>query len=138
MIGEYCHTIDAKGRLFVPAKLKEELGDTFYVTAGLDYCLSFYTQESWQRMTDYYKSLPLSQAKELRIFFANAEKCVPDKQGRFLLPQKLRNYARLKQNVTFIGMGDRGEIWDTDAYAAMEEKELSPEKILKAMEDLGL
>ena len=113
MVGKYRHTVDPKGRLFVPSKLKDELGDSFYVTLGLDHCLSVYTEEGWQAITDKYNALPISQARKMRFLFANAAKCEPDKQGRFLIPTTLRDYAGLTQEVIFIGQAGHAEIWDT-------------------------
>ena len=136
LFGKYRHTVDSKGRLFVPSKLKEELGAAFYVTIGVDHCLSVYTQASWDGVMERYNALPLSRAKELRFLFANAAKCEPDKQGRFLLPAELREYAGLKQEVVFIGQGNHAEIWSADAYDELEREKLTPENVLAAMEDL--
>ena len=86
MYGKYRHTVDPKGRLFVPSKLRDELGEAFYVTLGLDHCLSVYTEAGWQSILDKYNALPISQARKMRFLFANAAKCEPDKQGRFLIP----------------------------------------------------
>lgn len=138
MFGKYKHTVDAKGRLFVPSKLKEKLGDVFYVTIGLDHCLLVYTEESWQEIMDKYNALPLSQARKVRFLFANAAECTPDKQGRFLLPADLRRYAGLTQEVTFIGQGNRAEIWDSKVYDELEEGSLTPENLTSAMEELGI
>ena len=91
--GTYEHSIDAKGRLFIPAKLREELGDTFYLAMGVDTCLAIYPQESWDRFTEKFASLPVSKSKDMRSLFANAVKCVPDSQGRIVIPQRLRTYA---------------------------------------------
>ena len=99
MTGQYQHTIDAKGRLFIPAKLREELGDTFYVTMGMDSCLSIYSDASWARFTEKFESLPYTKTKAMRPLFANAAKCEPDAQGRIVLPQKLRAYAHLEKDV---------------------------------------
>ena len=85
MTGQYAHTIDAKGRLFIPAKLREELGDTFYVTMGMDSCLSIYSDASWARFTEKFESLPYTKTKAMRPLFANAAKCEPDAQGRIVL-----------------------------------------------------
>lgn len=137
MYGKYSHTVDPKGRLFVPAKLREELGDAFYVTLGLDHCLSVYTEESWQAILDRYNALSLSQSRKIRALFANAAKCEPDKQGRFLLPVGLRQYASINQEVTFIGQGNHAEIWDSELYAEMEQEQLIPENLAAAMEELG-
>ena len=89
MYGKYKHTVDPKGRLFVPSKLRDELGEAFYVTLGLDHCLSVYTETGWQAILDKYNALPISQARKMRFLFANAAKCEPDKQGRFLIPTEL-------------------------------------------------
>ncbi|HIS65725.1 MAG TPA: division/cell wall cluster transcriptional repressor MraZ [Candidatus Avoscillospira avistercoris] len=137
MFGKYKHAVDPKGRLFVPAKLREELGDAFYVTLGLDHCLSVYTEEGWQAIVDRYNALPISQSRKMRFLFANAAKCEPDKQGRFSLPAELRQYAGLGQDVTFIGQGGHAEIWDSAAYDALEQETLTPENLAAAMEELG-
>ena len=136
MVGKYRHTVDPKGRLFVPSKLREELGDAFYVTLGLDHCLSVYTQAGWDGIMERYNALPLSQARKMRFLFANAAKCEPDKQGRFLIPTELRDYAGLKQDVTFIGQAGHAEIWDSDTYDALEAESLTPENLAAAMEEL--
>ena len=137
MYGKYRHTVDAKGRLFVPSKLREELGDAFYVTLGLDHCLSVYTQGSWQKIMDRYAELPMAKARSLRFFFANAAQCEPDKQGRFLLPAELRKYAGLEQEVCFIGQGDHAEIWNAATYDELETSQLTPENLTAALEELG-
>lgn len=136
MVGKYRHTVDPKGRLFVPSKLREELGETFYVTLGLDSCLSVYTEEGWQGITEKYNALPLAKARKMRFVFANAAKCEPDKQGRFLIPAELREYAKLKEEVTFIGQGGHAEIWDSKAYDEMERECLTPETLAAVMEEL--
>ena len=82
MFGKYKHSVDEKGRLFVPSKLREELGSTFYVTLGLDHCLSVYTEAGWKAIVDKYNALPIVQARKMRFLFANAAKCEHDKQGR--------------------------------------------------------
>ena len=136
MYGRYDHGVDPKGRLFVPAKLRTELGDAFYVTLGLDHCLSVYTQEGWSRILEKFNSLPISQSTKMRFLFANAAKCEPDKQGRFLLPAELRRYAGIGQEVTFIGQAGHAEIWDSEAYDALESETLTPESLAAVMEEL--
>ena len=136
MVGKYKHTVDPKGRLFVPSKLRDELGASFYVTLGLDHCLSVYTEEGWQAIVDKYNALPISQARKMRFLFANAAKCEPDKQGRFLIPTPLRDYAGLKQEVTFIGQAGHAEIWDSEAYDRLEAETLTPENLAAVMEEL--
>lgn len=137
MYGKYQHSVDEKGRLFVPAKLRDELGASFYVTLGLDHCLSVYTEAGWQVILEKFNALPMSQARNLRFLFANAAKCEPDKQGRFLLPVELRKYAELQTNVTIIGQGSHAEIWDSARYDALERETLTPENLLTALEELG-
>jgi len=137
MYGKYRHTVDPKGRLFVPSKLRDELGEAFYVTLGLDHCLSVYTEAGWQSILDKYNALPISQARKMRFLFANAAKCEPDKQGRFLIPTELRQYAGIRQEVTFIGQGGHAEIWDSEAYDKLEMETLTPENLAQVMEELG-
>ena len=137
MYGKYKHTVDPKGRLFVPSKLRDELGEAFYVTLGLDHCLSVYTEAGWQSILDKYNALPISQARKMRFLFANAAKCEPDKQGRFLIPAELRQYAGLSNEVTFIGQGGHAEIWDSAAYDELEQQTLTPENLAAVMEELG-
>ena len=137
MTGEYQHILDAKGRLFIPAKLREKLGGDFYVTISMDECRSAYSLETWQGIQDKFDSLPLSKARKVRPLFANACRCELDGQGRILLPQKLRDFAGLKKNVTVIGVSNHAELWDTDKWNALESAELTPENIAAAMEELG-
>ena len=137
MFGRYDHGVDEKGRIFLPAKFRAELGDAFYVTIGLDRCLTVYTETSWQKILDRFNEMPLSQSVKMRFLFANAAKCEPDKQGRFSLPQELRSYAGISENVTMIGMGTRAEIWDKDSYQKLEDKELTPESLKQMMEELN-
>ena len=137
MFGKYKHTVDEKGRLFVPSKLREELGNTFYVTLGLDHCLSVYTESGWQAILDKYNALPIVQARKMRFLFANAAKCEPDAQGRIVLPQKLRAYAHLEKDVVVIGVSNRAEIWNAEKWAEIEAEELNPENLAAVMEELG-
>ena len=135
--GQYQHTIDAKGRLFIPAKLREELGDTFYVTMGMDSCLSIYSDASWARFTEKFESLPYTKTKAMRPLFANAAKCELDSQGRIVIPQKLRKYAGLDKDVVIIGVHDRAEIWSAAAWQAQEDEEMTPEKMKACLAALG-
>ena len=137
MTGQYQHTIDSKGRLFIPAKLREELGDTFYITMGIDSCLSVYSEESWSHFTEKFESLPFTKTRAMRPLFANAAKCEPDAQGRILVPAKLRAYANLKKDVVVIGVSNRAEIWNAEAWTKLEEEELNPENLSAVMEELG-
>lgn len=129
MTGKYRHSIDGKGRLFVPSKLREELGEAFYVTIGLQHSLMILTEAGWRALEDKKQSLPMAQAQSLRFVFANAVRCEPDKQGRILLPAELRSYANLTQEAVITGFGDKAEIWDAAAYDAMEQAFLQEENL---------
>ena len=124
MTGTYEHSIDAKGRLFIPAKLREELGVTFYLAMGVDECLAIYPQETWNRFTEKFASLPMSQSAAMRPLFANASKCELDSQGRIVIPQKLRKYAGLEKDAVIIGVNDRAEIWSAETWNAREEEKM--------------
>ena len=134
MTGQYAHTIDAKGRLFIPAALRKELGQTFHITVGQDHCLSVYSDESWAAFMDKLKALSYNEVKKLRALFAYAADCEPDGQGRILIPAKLREYAGLDHDVTIIGSRSFAEIWNTEAWNANQET--SDEDFTAAMEDL--
>ena len=137
MTGIYQHTLDAKGRLFIPAKLREELGVTFYLAMGVDACLAIYPQSTWDRFTEKFSSLPMSQSKAMRPLFANAAKCELDSQGRIVIPQRLRTYADLGKDVVIIGVHDRAEIWSAERWN-VEEEEMTPEKMAALMDSLEL
>ena len=137
MTGTYEHSLDAKGRLFIPAKLREELGVTFYLAMGVDECLAIYPQETWNRFTEKFASLPMSQSAAMRPLFANASKCELDSQGRIVIPQKLRKYAGLEKDAVIIGVNDRAEIWSAETWNAREEEEMTPEKMKACLAALG-
>ena len=137
MTGTYEHSIDAKGRLFIPAKLREELGVTFYLAMGVDECLAIYPQETWNRFTEKFASLPMSQSAAMRPLFANASKCELDSQGRSVIPQKRRKYAGLEKDAVIIGVNDRAEIWSAETWNAREEEEMTPEKMKACLAALG-
>ena len=137
MTGTYEHSIDAKGRLFIPAKLREELGVSFYLARGVDECLAIYPQETWNRFTEKFASLPMSQSAAMRPLFANASKCELDSQGRIVIPQKLRKYAGLEKDAVIIGVNDRAEIWSAETWNAREEEEMTPEKMKACLAALG-
>ena len=138
MTGEYTHSIDAKGRLFFPAKLRDELGSVFHVTLSLskDECLSAYSADVWERIMAKLNSLPYSKQNLMRPIFANATKCELDAQGRILLPPKLRNFAGLTKDVAIVGAGNHAEIWDAEKWAAKDAQEATLENIAAVMEEL--
>ncbi len=142
MIGKYSAKLDDKNRLFVPAKLREELGACFYVTLGVNCghrCLTVYTEEEWQRLSDNYNALSISQRSgATSLIFMNATVCTPDKQFRFPLTENLLRYAGIDRDVMIVGRAGQAEIWDGAEFARFEEENLSPEKLLASLEAIGL
>ncbi len=142
MIGKYPAKMDDKNRLFVPAKLREELGGTFYVTLGVNCghrCLTVYTASDWQTVSQNYNTLPLSQrGAATSLIFMNATECSPDKQFRFGLTQNLLDYAGIDRDVMIVGRAGQAEIWDTNEFTAFEQENLTPEKLLASLEAVGL
>lgn len=121
LIGEYSHTMDAKGRVFIPAKFREELGENFIVTRGTEACLFVFSPEAWMEFAGKLQHIPVMDTeaqKFLRLQFASATDCTPDKQGRILLPAELRAYAGLEKDVTIIGNRNHAEIWATEVWNA--------------------
>ena len=138
MTGQYAHNIDAKGRLFIPAKLREELGETFHVTIGPDHCLTIYPNDTWDDFMAKFHDMPYSKGKSLRALSANAVDCEPDGQGRILIPAKLRKYADLEKEVVVIGSFDRAEIWNAERRAREEAMAFESGSLEQAMEEMGL
>lgn len=138
LIGEYQHSIDPKGRVIVPARFREDLGDGFFVTKGLDGCLFVLSPKEWSKLEARIGAMPISKARGLqRFFFSGAVEAQPDRQGRILLPQPLRDYAGLTKDVTFIGASNRAEIWDTDRWISFNST-LTQDNIAEAMDLLEL
>lgn len=136
MTGEYQHTLDSKGRLSIPARLREDLGNVFYVTLSMDKCLSAYSSESWDVFTGKVNSMPYVKQRKMRPLFAYAAKCEIDAQGRILIPQNLRDFAGLSKNVTVVGCNNHAEFWDSDSREAVNAIETTPENIAAVMEEL--
>ncbi len=141
-MGEWQHTLDTKGRLIIPAKFREQLGERFVVTRGLDHCLFVYPPDEWSILEEKLKSLPLTQGdarRFVRLLFSGAVECELDKQGRITLPGNLRDYAKLDKNVAVIGVSNRVEIWAKEYWEAyMEEASASYEEIAEKIVDLGI
>ena len=136
LMGEYQHNMDAKGRVTIPARFREDLGDRFYVTKGLDHCLFVLSADRWQNLVERMSSLPISQARDIqRFFFSGATEVEPDKQGRILIPQSLRDYAGLQKDLVIIGASNRAEIWDQDAWEQMCA-EITPDMVAQMMDEL--
>lgn len=118
-MGTYDHSLDAKGRVIVPSKFREALGDRFVITRSLDPCLCVYDMPAWERFVQKLSGLPYNTRKQrelVRFFMSSATEVEPDKQGRILLPQKLRTHAHIEKNVVLLGVGARIEIWDPGTY----------------------
>ena len=142
LLGEYQHTVDTKGRLFLPAKFREELGETVVFTKGLDACLFGYSLSEWSVLEEKLKKLPLAKPEArafARFFFAGAAEIGYDKQGRILLPPVLREHARLEKEVVVIGVSNRIEIWSQDAWQAYNEASApSVSDLTQELIDLGI
>lgn len=136
MTGVYNHNLDAKGRLFIPAKLREELGEVFYVTLSMEKCLTAYSSESWGKFMDKIKEMPKVKQIKMRPLFAHAAKCELDNQGRILLPQALRDFAGLTKEVAVVGSGECAEFWDAAAWAVVDTIETTPENIADVFMEL--
>jgi MraZ protein len=124
-LGQYEHTIDEKGRLIVPAKYREPLGENFIITYGLDVCLFVYSLEEWKTLAEKLKLLPLGQRDARafkRILFSRATNCTIDSQGRVIIMKYLRDYARIDKEVMIIGVSDRIEIWSKDIWQKYFDK----------------
>ncbi len=116
---EYNHTLDPKGRLIVPSKFREELGDSFVVTKGLDGCLLIYPNATWSVFEEKLRTLPQTKKEVrtlVRYFLAGAADCEVDKQGRILIPGNLRDFASIEKDVVFVGVGEKIEIWSKEKY----------------------
>ncbi len=140
LIGEYEHTIDAKGRLSMPSKLRRDMGEAFIVTKGLDGCLFAFSQDEWKNFETKLKALPLSDKNArnfVRFFLAGATECEIDKQGRFLIPGNLREAAKLEKEAVIIGVGTRLEIWNKEVWVSKDE-EISADEIAENMTMLGI
>lgn len=142
LIGEFEHSLDAKGRIIMPAKLRETIGEKFVVTKGLDGCLFAFSLSEWTNFEEKLKSLPLSNKNSrefTRFFLSGASECEIDKQGRFLIPTNLRSIANLKKDIVIIGVGTRIEIWDKEKWEDYNSAEnISVEDIAENMTNLGI
>ena len=120
--GEYKHSIDAKGRLAMPAKLRDELGERFTVTKGLDGCLAVYPEKEWEALEDRIRGLGNGEKarRVKRYYFANAYDAQLDAQGRILIPAGLREFAGLQKDVVVIGQLDHAEIWNSEKMAHLQ------------------
>lgn len=133
-LGEYNHTIDPKNRVIVPVKFREQLGETFVVSIGLDGCLFLLPSAAWEEKLNALMKLNTSveQRKLVRYFSQNSSECETDKAGRILIPQKLVDMAGLEKDVVLSGAGDKVEIWSKEKYEQNSVTE-SPESIVERL-----
>ena len=142
MIGKFPAKLDDKNRLFVPSKLRAELGEDFFVTLGVNCghrCLTVYTASDWETLGKNYNALPISQrSAATSLIFMNATQGTPDKHFRFSLTQFLLEYAGIERDVMIVGRAGQAEIWDAKEFAEFEAENLTPEKLLASLEAIGL
>lgn len=126
LTGTYSHALDAKGRLIIPARLREELGEGFVITKNMDRCLSIYPKAEWERLTEKLNELPLISSEPARkinrLIFGNSSAPEVDKQGRILIPADLRKHANLTKDVTLVGANRLVEVWDTESWKKYNEE----------------
>lgn len=142
LMGEFQHNIDAKGRIIIPAKLREDLGAKFVITRGLDGCVFGYPLENWEKIQEKLKQLPLAKKEArafTRFFYSAAAEAEIDKQGRINIPSTLVDYANLEKECLVLGVSDRIEIWSKIKWESVSsEIEESFEEIAEDMLDFGL
>ncbi len=140
--GEYQHSVDPKGRVIIPSKFREGLGEKFIVTKGLDSCLFAYSPDEWTSLENKLRALPFTDKDVrtfIRFFFSGAAECEVDKQGRILIPQNLREYAGLEKDIAIIGVSSRVELWNKNTWEKYNSDEnISADKIAEKMSLLGI
>ena len=140
-MSQYNHTIDAKGRVIIPAKFREKLGDSFVITKGLDGCLYGYAKEEWSAFEEKLGTLPITNKNSrqfTRFFLAGAAECELDKQGRILIPSVLREFAALDKDVVLVGVASKIEIWSKERWDESNgEYETNMDDIAMNLESLG-
>lgn len=136
--GEYNHSIDAKGRVIVPSKFREQLGEEFVVTKGLDGCLFVYPKSEWEGIEEKFRELPSNAQTRrfMRFFFAGAATCEVDKQGRILIPPNLREHADLQKEIVSAGVLNRVEIWNHDRWVESSNFD-DMDEVAEHMAELG-
>ena len=138
--GEYSHSIDSKGRLIIPSRLRNSLGDAFVLTKGLDECLMAYDTDEWASFERKLHDLPVTNKnarKLVRHFLGGAVDIEADSQGRILIPLNLREYAGLTRDAVLVGMGSRIEIWSRERYESEGTYE-DMDEVAGALQDMGL
>lgn len=138
LTGTFYHTVDTKGRLFIPAKMRDELGSSFFVSRWLDDCLVVFSAAEWDNICEKIKSQPLGRSRDIqRFLFANATEVEPDVQGRIIIPQNLREPSGIERDVAIIGVMNRAEIWDKQKWLE-KSSQMNSELIERQMLDLDI
>ncbi|SKC78875.1 division/cell wall cluster transcriptional repressor MraZ [Maledivibacter halophilus] len=141
-IGEYLYTLDKKGRINIPSKFREDLGERFFITKGLDNCLFVFPESEWRNFENKLKGLPLTNKSArafVRLFFSGATECSLDKQGRVTIPQNVREFAELEKEVAIIGVSTRIEIWSKNNWDKYNDTaNISYDDIAEQMAELGI
>lgn len=137
-VGSYKHSLDAKKRIFIPSKFRDDLGDEFYITRKFDAYLSIYTADEWQAYVEKIEKLPESEAVEIQDFLLGAaQKCTPDSSGRIILDEQLARHAGINKNVVFVGVGKQIRIWAEETWSEREQtRDFS--KMREIMKQYGL
>ncbi len=138
MTGTYEHSLDNAGRLIVPSKLRDKLGNTFYLAVGVKENLTLYPMAAWAKLQERVSQLTTAQAAAMDVFFASAQLCEADKQWRFQVPSYLKEYAKIDRDVVITGNNDRAQIWSSENWKAKTRQQLNPETIASLMETLGI
>ncbi len=137
-VGSYSHSLDAKNRVFIPAKYRDELGEVFYITRKADTYLSIYTEDDWNAYVEKIAKLPESIAADIQhLIIGGAQKCTPDSNGRIILDEKLLKHAKINKNVVFVGVGKQIRIWAEELWSECEEKR-DFAKLREIMAEYGL
>ncbi len=137
-VGSYNHSLDSKNRVFIPAKFREELGDTFYITRKFDAYLSVYTAEGWDIYLEKIEKLPESVASDIQDFIlGGAQKCTIDNSGRIIIDEKLLRHAKITKNVVFVGAGKQIHVWSEELWDECE-KSRDFEKMRNVLKEFGL
>lgn len=135
--GSYEATLDAKNRIFIPAKVREKLGSDVVLVRGIDECVTLYSAAEWESFASKLEALPMTQARHLKRFlYSSAVECTIDGQGRIIIPSLLRDYAKLEKCVIIVGTGTRAEIWSQDIWQSEQEKS-DRESMEKMLIELG-
>jgi MraZ protein len=140
-IGEYQHALDPKNRIIIPSKFRDDLGDKFVITKGLDNCLYAYPMDEWATLEQKLKSLPLTSRDAracIRFFFSGAADCQIDKQGRTIIPGNLIEYANIEKDIVIIGVSTRFEIWSKEKWEDYNNSNIDFDEIAEKMSLLGI